>query len=248
VSKFYLRIGNACLSTKNYDEAIKAYNKSLVEHFSDKAKSQLKKAQELKKVADASAYLDKGKSLEAKERGNKFFTAGKFIDAIPEYSEAIKRDPTNAALYSNRAGCYTKVMDWARALEDCEKALQIDPKFVKVFIRKAKIQHLLKQYKKALDTYDAGLKLDPNASELLEGRMQTMQAIRSSASSGQADPERLKEAMRDPEIRGILNDMTMQKVLKDMQENPQAAQAAMRDKDIRANVEKLIAAGVLSVG
>lgn len=247
-SKFWLRIGNARLAEKNYDEACKAYNKSLLEHFSDKAKQQLKKAQDLKKAADALAYLDKGKSLEAKERGNKLFTAGKFIDAIPEYTEAIKRDPSSAALYSNRAGCYAKVMDWARALDDCEKALSIDPKFVKVYIRKGKIQHMLKQYKKALETYDAGLKLDPNASELVEGRMNTLQAIRSSAASGQADPERLKEAMRDPEIRGILNDMTMQKVLKDMQENPQAAQAAMKDKDIRANIEKLIAAGVLSVG
>ncbi len=172
----------------------------------------------------------------------------KFIEAIPEYTEAIKRDPTNAALYSNRAGCYTKMMDWARALEDCEKALSLDPKFVKVYIRKAKIQHLLKQYNKALTTYDAGLKLDPNASELHEGRAQTIMAIRKSSASGQADPERLKEAMRDPEIRGILNDMTMQKVLKDLQENPAAAQAAMADKDIRKNIEKLIAAGVLSMG
>jgi hypothetical protein len=75
-------------------------------------------------------------------------------------------------------------------------------------------------------------------------------------------------------LQNILNDPTMQKVLKDLQENPAAGQAyvtpssahssvrliahssilsvvlrrAMRDKDIRANIEKLIAAGVLSVG
>ncbi len=68
-----------------------------------------------------------------------------------------------------------------------------------MYIRKAKIQHLLKQYKKALETYDAGLKLDPNASELIEGKRQTLQAIRSS--SGAPDKARLEEAMKDPEIR-----------------------------------------------
>ena len=36
------------------------------------------------------------------------------------------------------------------------------------------------------------------------------------------------------------------KVLQDLQQNPQSGQAAMRDKDIRAKIEKLIAAGVLA--
>jgi len=138
-------------------------------------------------------------------------------------------------------------MDWSRAMEDCETALKLDPKFVKVFIRKGKIQHLLKQYHKALETFDAGLKLDPQASELLESRAQTLQAIRAQAQSGKADPERLKEAMKDPEIRNILNDMTMQKVLKDLQENPGAAQSALADKDIRAKINKLAAAGVIAI-
>ena len=72
--------------------------------------------------------------------------------------------------------------------------------------------------------------------------MRTMMAI----NTGEADPERAKEAMKDPEIQAILRDPTINKVLQDLQQNPQSGQAAMRDKDIRAKIEKLIAAGVLA--
>jgi len=171
------------------------------------------------------------------------FTEGKWVDAIAEYTEALKRDPSNYKVYSNRAGCYSKLMDWQRGLEDCDKCLSVDPKFVKAYIRKGKIQHFLKQYHKALETFDKGLQIDPAASELMEARRATYQAI----TSGQGDPERAKEAMKDPEIQQILRDPTISKVLQDLQQNPESAQGALKDADIRRKIEKLIAAGILSV-
>ena len=86
------------------------------------------------------------------------------------------------------------------------------------------------------------MKSDPDSSELKEERMRTMMAI----NTGEADPERAKMAMQDPEIQAILRDPTINKVLQDLQQNPASGQAAMRDKDIRAKIEKLIAAGVLA--
>jgi Flp pilus assembly protein TadD len=38
-----------------------------------------------------------------------------FATAIEEYTQAIKRNPTNAALYSNRCAAYIKVMDLGNA-------------------------------------------------------------------------------------------------------------------------------------
>lgn len=243
IAKAFFRLGNIYAAQHRLDDAIEAYNKSQVEDYSDKTKSALKKIEQLKKVEDAKAYINPEKSEEHKLKGNEFFAAGKWIDAIAEYSEALKRNPDNYKVYSNRAACYTKLMDWTRGLEDCEKCLSYDSKFVKAYIRKGKIQHFLKQYHKALETFNQGLEIDPSASELLEAKRETMIKIQTSA----GDPERAKEAMKDPEIQNILRDPSINQVLQDMQQNPGSAQAALSDPTIKAKIEKLIAAGVLSV-
>jgi len=191
------------------------------------------------------AYLDPAKAEEHKQKGNKFYEDGKWTDAITEYSESLRRDPKNYKLFSNRAACFTKLMDWGSALEDIETCLKIEPTFVKAYIRKAKIQQYLKQYHKALDTYDKGLALDPEASELIEGKRVTLRAINEENATGQVDPARRAEAMKDPEIQAILRDPMINKVLSDMQSDPQNAQAALKDPEIMGKLEKLIQAGVL---
>jgi stress-induced-phosphoprotein 1 len=70
-----------------------------------KTKQLLKKLEEEKKKADTLAYIDPAKSEEHKAKGNELYNAGKFIEAIPEYTEALKRDPKNYKVYSNRAAC-----------------------------------------------------------------------------------------------------------------------------------------------
>lgn len=243
VAKAYSRIGAAYQAQGKLTEAIEYYNKSLLEDYNDKTKTALKKIEEEKKKAEQAAYIDPVKSEEHKAKGNELFGAGKYVEAIGEYTESIKRDPKNYKVYSNRAACYSKMMDWQRGLNDCETCLSMDPKFVKAYLRKGKIQHFLKQYHKALTTYDQALEIEPGNAEVMEAKRATMIAIQTTES----DPERAKEAMKDPEIQQILRDPTISKVLQDMQSSPQAGQAAMRDPEIRKKIEKLIAAGVLGV-
>lgn len=76
-----------------------------------------------------------------------------------------------------------------------------------------------------------------------------MQTISMSAyAGGEADDDRVKHAMADPEIQTILRDPRIQQVLKEMQENPVAAQGALRDPFINDAINKLIAAGVVKLG
>lgn len=71
--------------------------------------------------------------------------------------------------------------------------------------------------------------------------------VNAQSQSGEADPERQKRAMADPEIQAILGDAQMRSILNEMQTDPKKAQAAMNDPAIAGKLQKLIAAGVLQV-
>jgi len=247
-AKVWQRIAAAHLKKDDGNAAVVAYGTAPMEPFAPAVERKLKNLElELKKKA-REQYINPEIGLEAKERGNAFFRDGNFPKAIEEYEEAIKRDPTNAPYHNNLAAAYLKMGVFNDAKKCVEKSLELDKTYVKAWAKKGDIEFFMKEYHKAMDSYKAGLQLDPDNSLCRQGLQKTNQKVNELNMDGNQDKERTAHAMADPEIQRILSDPTIRQVLTDFQENPKFAQQALaNDPDIRAKIEKLIAAGVLQV-
>lgn len=58
---------------------------------------------------------------ELKNQGNKAFQAKDYDLAIDLFSQAIKLEPTNHVLWSNRSGAWVGKKQWTEALADAEE-------------------------------------------------------------------------------------------------------------------------------
>jgi len=241
IAKALARKGNALRKAGNFSEAKIAFEKALTEHRTPDYRTALSEIESLIKKKDEEAYIDPAISEQEKQKGNEFFKKGDFSTAVKHYSEAIKRNPSDAKIYSNRAACYTKLMSFDLALADCETSIKMDPTFVKAYLRKAKVLQGMGRSSKAISVYEKALELDPNCAEAMEG-------YKNCSIQSHADPEETrKRAMNDPEIQQILNDPAMRMILEQMQNDPSAIQAHLKNPAIAEKFMKLREAGLISV-
>lgn len=104
-----------------------------------------------------------------KDKGNAALAENKLEEAVQYYSDAIKLDPNNAVLFSNRSAAYAKAHKYELSLEDAEKAIQLKPNWGKAFSRKGTALAYLGRLDEAIETYEKGIQLDPNNSQLKDG-------------------------------------------------------------------------------
>ncbi|XP_077976542.1 stress-induced-phosphoprotein 1-like isoform X2 [Styela clava] len=244
VAKAFARIGTSHMKEKNFSEAIKYLNKSLTEHRTKDTLEKLQACQKAVKEAERLAYINPDLSLEEKTKGNEAFQKGKFPDAVKFYTEAVKRNPDDAKLYSNRAAAYMKLMEFSLALKDSEECIKKDPTFVKGHIRKGAALEAMKETTKAMDAYQKATDLDPNAKEASEGYIRCL----NNDMQTRHDPESVRRrAMADPEVQEIMSDPAMKMILDQMQNDPTAASEHLKNPEIRKRIQKLMDVGLLTI-
>lgn len=139
IAKAFSRIGNVHRKQSNWQQAKVFYEKAMSEHRTPEVKTLLSEVEKKIKEEEFKAYIDPAKAEEEKEVGNQFFKKGDYSNAVKHYSEAIKRNPDDPKLYSNRAACYTKLAAFDLGLKDCDTCIKLDSTFIKGYIRKGKI-------------------------------------------------------------------------------------------------------------
>lgn len=101
------------------------------------------------------------KSNDIKVQANAFLTAGKYLEAIRLYSEALEHTPTNAIVLANRAQSFLKVENYGLAIVDADAAILADPTYAKGYYRRASANFALNKFKAARKDFRQVCKLKP---------------------------------------------------------------------------------------
>lgn len=92
-----------------------------------------------------------------KAKGNEFFKAKDYVQAIEWYTKAVDADPSNKVYYSNRAAAFTAQKNWDSAKTDGELCIRCDPDWNKGYFRLATALQGCKEYSAALKVVNTGL-------------------------------------------------------------------------------------------
>ncbi|XP_044979569.1 ankyrin-1-like isoform X1 [Hordeum vulgare subsp. vulgare] len=186
-----------CVSNWSVDGII-THAKS--KHLKDKGKQsdkdskvkQSDKNTKVKRKEDASASTSCSEKVRQDKKAELKSLAAKAVDekdyarASKLYSEAIKVDPKDATLYSNRSLCHMRSGEAHDALVDADACIKLRPDWPKGYCRKGAALTALKDHKESCDAYMAAVKLDPANQEVHEAFWGAVAAMKEELGSGQS--------------------------------------------------------------
>ena len=105
---------------------------------------------------------DSDLALAYNNRGFAYGTRGQHDDAIQDYDQAIKLDPSDAIVYNNRGFAYSNKGQLDRAIEDYDQAIGLDPSDATVYNNRGFAYSIKGQLDRAIQDYDQAIKLDPS--------------------------------------------------------------------------------------
>ncbi|KAF8529244.1 activator of Hsp70 and Hsp90 chaperone [Hysterangium stoloniferum] len=171
---------------------------------------------------------------ELKTQGNKAFQAKQYDTAIDLFSQAIKLDPANHVLWSNRSAARAGKREWSEALADAEETIRVNPSWSKGYARKGAALHGAGKWDEAIAAYEAGLKIE-DSDALKKGLKEVKEAREQDAGAGLglgrifSDPNMFAKLAINPKTSALLSDPAFAQKLSAIQQNPRLADSALQD-------------------
>jgi tetratricopeptide (TPR) repeat protein len=103
-------------------------------------------------------------------RGIDAYDAGDYERAIPHFSEAIQRYPTNALAYTNRSLAYGMLQRHDDAIADCTTAISLDPQSADAYSNRGWLYLEKGDYEHAISDCSEALRLNPSLVFALQSR------------------------------------------------------------------------------
>ncbi|XP_040169990.1 sperm-associated antigen 1 [Anopheles arabiensis] len=95
-----------------------------------------------------------------REKGNDYFRAKEFKEAVEEYGKSLDLFPS-AACFNNRAMANIKLQRYDQAIADCNQCLAFEPQNVKALLRKAQALTSTDKRSEAYKVYCDVLRIEP---------------------------------------------------------------------------------------
>ncbi len=90
--------------------------------------------------------------------------------ALVYLEAALRMDPKNAIIHSNRGNVLQELNKLQLALEAYEKAISLDRKYAEAYNNKANTLFLLDKFDEAIEAYEKAIELNPDYSDAYNGR------------------------------------------------------------------------------
>ena len=95
------------------------------------------------------------------KQGITLLNQGKFAEAIAEFTEVIKLDPTYVAAYSNRGNAYRSTGQFGPAMADYNRAISLNPSYANTYNGRGIAYYMQVQYDLAIADHSKAIELDP---------------------------------------------------------------------------------------
>ena len=118
------------------------------------------------RIAGCTALIGSGDESDADlvsdhiNRGNAHAGRQDYDEAIADYGEALKRNPTHAVAYFDRGSAYRMKRDFDKAIADYDRAIALDPRYEDAFVNRGAAYAGKGDLERAVSEFTTALMLD----------------------------------------------------------------------------------------